>query len=480
MSPVRRKRLWIVPWLVVACVLATFIVLRCAPQAPRPNVLWITIDSLRSDHLGCNGYERAQTANIDRLARQGALFTQCVSQATFTNMSVPSMITGKYPYFTGVRTIVPDLDSSHVTLAEALSNQEYFTCAFPEPWLLGFLQGFQRWQQISHQTQQKTQWCLQTLDGLDTRPFFIWLYYWDPHAPYNPPQEQMQAFQADSVEPGTGRLPESIRTASDEDLKDATGCYRGEAEVLVRINQGRITPTDADRIHLIDLYDAEIALVDVHLGQVLDSIRSKGLWDNTLVVLNADHGESFGEHGRYYHGLTLYEEEVRVPLIIKPAGFASAGKIIDGPVRNLDIMPTILDYCGVKAPRGLQGQSLRPQLESDAAVHLPTCVETHNLANRTHLIGYRTDQYMLIYNLTLDQAEMYHLSEDAAQRHNLLIAEGTSEEAGAQAEQTEARLQESLLNMLGAETLSDLKVVQTGAALDPRARERLKALGYIY
>lgn len=181
-----RRRGWIVLLLVLA--IATVIghrLLRLR-RAPQPNVLWITMDSLRPDHLGCSGCGRAQTPNIDAPAHQGALFTQCISQSNYTHISVLSMITGKYPFFLGARMIPTDLDSSHLTLAEALTAQGYFACALAEPWPAGFFQGLKEWNKISHLTIQKTHRCPEAVEGLVGHPFFIWLCYWDPHAPYTP------------------------------------------------------------------------------------------------------------------------------------------------------------------------------------------------------------------------------------------------------------------------------------------------------
>jgi len=104
----------------------------------RPNVLWITMDSLRADHLGCYGYQRAHTPHIDALAREGVRFQQCVSQASYTRISVPSMITGKYPFFLNMRMLHGDLDTAHVTVVEAMTAAGYFTCAIAEPWPAGF------------------------------------------------------------------------------------------------------------------------------------------------------------------------------------------------------------------------------------------------------------------------------------------------------------------------------------------------------
>jgi hypothetical protein len=239
---------------VVAILIATAIIIFLlwpSPQAVRPNVLWITMDSFRADHLGCIDPRGARTPVLDELAEEGALFTQCVAQAPFTHISVPSMITATYPYLLNIRQLGLDLDSAHVTLAEALAREGYLTYGILEEWPESYYQGFEKLRQGPSGTQQKTQWCLQALDEPDDRPFFIWLYYWDPHAPYTPPVEHMRTYEKDYT------LMDGIR-AYERDLRDATGLYGGSILLLGRINRGLITLTPEERDHLINLYDAEI------------------------------------------------------------------------------------------------------------------------------------------------------------------------------------------------------------------------------
>jgi len=455
---------------------AAILSLTCSrPQATRPNVLWITMDSLRFGHLGCAGSPRAHTPTIDALASEGALFTGNIAQSTYTRVSVPSMITGKYPFFAGIRMIVPDLDSSHVTLAEALAAEGYFTYGLLQYWRPGFFQGFETMGQQSESTIEKTEWCLETLDQLDDRPFFIWLYYWDPHAPYTPPAEHMRRYESDYVWDEDAPYHKPKANASDQELRDASGHYAGSLIFLLEVNRGHITPTEAERDHLINLYDAEIAFVDAALERVIDRIKELGKWDDTMVILNADHGEAFGEHGHYYHGYSIYEEEVRVPLIIKPPESGFPGKVVNGPVRNMDIMPTILDYCGVSPPEQMQAQSLRPFIETDQQPDLPTCIETHRLQTQTHLLGYRDGRHKLIYNLSGGGSELYDLVADPGETRDLL-----SGEPGEQTARLETRLQNNLLEMLGVPDLAVLKLGDARTLMDQQTRERLKALGYIY
>jgi len=384
-----------------------------SPRRDRPNVLWITMDSFRADHLGCASPRGAHTPVLDDLAAEGTLFIQCVAQAPYTHISVPSMITATYPYLLDIRQLGLELDSTHVTLAEALAEEGYFTCGILEDWPPSYYQGFEKLYKGPSGTSRKTQACLQTLEELDGRPFFIWLYYWDPHAPYTPPEEHMRVYEKDYA------LMNASRPYG-QDLRDATGLYGGSILLLGRINRGLIRLTPEERQHLIRLYDAEITFVDAEIGTVFKQLKELGLWDRTIIVLNADHGEVFGEHGHYYHGHSLYEPQIRVPLIVKPP---------------------------------------------------PTCLETHNLQPPGHQVGYRTEDHKLIYDLFDGGVELYDLKADPSEADDLMVSESAPE--------LEIRLREEMLAGLKAGSMEDLAMPEESPHIRPEVRDRLRALGYV-
>ena len=424
------------------------------------------MDSLRADHLGCYGYARAHTPHIDALAAEGARFTQCVSQASYTRISVPSMITGKYPFFLNMRMLHGDLDTAHVTVAEAMAAGGYFTCAIAEPWPTGFFQGIEVVDFQHRETTRKTQRCLQILKDLDERPFFIWLYYWDPHAPYQPPEQYLELI--DRAADGPSDFPPEERRLP---------AVRGSNLLLLaQLNRGTIKLTEAQRSEMVRLYDGEIAFVDEGIGQVATALKRMGLWDNTLVILSADHGEAFGEHGLYYHSHSLYEEEIRVPCVVKPPHFGASGREIAGLVRNMDISPTILDYCGVTAPENIQGRTLRPFIVSQQNPHLPSCLETHSAQKKKHLMAYRTEDHKLIDQLPAEATELYDLKADPEERNNLLTAGPSG--GGQSIPELENHLRREMLTALGVTSPAELELGNV-TAMDPETRERLKALGYI-
>jgi arylsulfatase A-like enzyme len=514
----------LVPVFVLLAILAASLTLWTTRPPQQPNVLWITMDSLRYDHLSCMGYERPTSPTIDALAAHSALFRQCIAQSNYTNISVPSMVTGIYPALLDVRTPLHDLDDLFITLAEHLDEAGYATAAVVPDWPGGINQGFQRLEVPDSDTDKRTQACLDILSSLDDRPFFIWLYYWDPHAPYLPPEPFAERF---GVEPETPPIPEGAAVSA-EDLARWRRASENRLgwemmKTLVKINEGNASPEEGYRQRLIDRYDAEIAYVDDRLGRVLETIKNSGLWDETLVILNADHGEGFGEHGLFFHGYGFYEEEIRVPLIIKPPRSLSSPRMIETTVRNLDIMTTVLDYCRRPIPEELNGRSLRPGIEGHRMDDLPAAMESNTPEKGIHLAGYRSGGYKVIYRLG-EPPELYHLLQDPGERVNLLSAQdsgdeggregtagegaggtagemaaarsggddggGTTGEGAGQAEpvagpdpdagRTEQQLRRELLAVYGFDRIEDLLYTYRKRDIDPENLEKLRALGYIY
>ena len=476
--------------LAILVILAAVVVLRLTSRPSRPNVLWITMDSLRYDHLTCMGYERPTSPTIDALAEQSVLFRQCIAQSNYTNISVPSMVTGTYPTLLDVRTPLHDLDDLFVTLAEQLTEAGYASWAVLPDWPTGINQGFERVEIPDSDTERRTRACLDFLRELDERPFFIWLYYWDPHAPYLPPEEFADRF---GVEQDTPPVPAGAQVSA-EDLarwRQSTQRRRGweMMKTMVKINEGNAAPEEGYREQLIDSYDAEIAYVDDRLGQVLDAIRGLGLWDRTMVILNADHGEGFGEHGLFFHGYGLYEEEVRVPLIIKPPRSLSSPRTIETAVRNLDIMATVLDYCRQPVPGEINGRSLRAGMEGGRLEDLPAAMESNTPEKGVHLAGYRRGGFKVIYRRG-EPAELFHLVADPLERVNLLAAAagdtgsgvepGAAGTARADADRIERRLRQALLAVYDVDRVEDLLYTYRRRDVDPENLEKLRALGYIY
>jgi arylsulfatase A-like enzyme len=456
-----KKRLW--PWMLVVLSLTL-----CGSFLPgcsrpdRPNVLWITMDSLRADHLGCYGYDSAHTPHIDALAATGVRFEECIAQGTYTRISLPSMVTGQFPFFTGLRMQGGALDSSHTTLAEIFREHGYATFSLTnQVWSPSYGQGFQETSPRDLSTPERTDLIIEKIERYGNAPFFLWLYYWDPHAPYIPPVEYLQLY-----EPERTSVPQKLHRP---------GMTAAELDTLRR--------DPRYRRHMVNRYDAEIAYVDDGIGQVVDTLKRLGLFDRTIIVLNADHGESFGEHQRFGHGSTVHDEELKVPLVIKLADSQYGGRTIGGHVRNVDIMPTILDGCRLPIPQACNGRSLLPFLESDAVPELPSVTETHY--QDVHLLAYRHRGDKVIYDLGRDRVQLYDLQTDPGEHTNLLSETAAIEPSGEEmthpARQREGQLRSELLALLAVQQMSDLFMTEKDIKeIDADTKKRLRALGYVY
>ena len=317
----------------------------CRRAQERPNLVLVTVDTLRADHTTPYGYGRDTTPVLARLAREGVVVDQAYAPMATTGPSHASMFTSRYPLSLGYLRNGQRLDEGLTTLAERLHAAGYRTSAAVSSFVLdkrlGFAQGFgtydsrfekqratatmERWEGLTvpagfdRRADETTDIALAWLArrGKD-RPFFLWVHYFDPHQPYSPPT------------PWDGRF--------------APAAGKGPADMVA-------------------LYDGEIAFTDHGLGRLVDAIEAEGLSARTLVAVTADHGEGLMQHGHMGHGLHLYEEAVRVPLVFRWPGSLPAGARLPGPVEHVDLVPTVLDLLGV--PRGqdeLQGQSLAPAL----------------------------------------------------------------------------------------------------------------------
>jgi arylsulfatase A-like enzyme len=343
-APPRRR-----PAVVAALAAAVMPALAACARTPPPSIVLVTIDTLRADHLGCYGYGRPVSPRIDALARESTLFEQARTTLPRTTQSVASILTGRLPKSHGARGLFARLPETNTTLAEILKRAGFDTAAFVSNSFLrprqGFEQGFdlydnpeERWD--SDSAAEVTAAAVRWLDAHPAgRPFFLWAHYLDPHWRYEPPAPWDKAF-----DPGfTGKF------TLYQDL-DSGRFTKGQ------VIFGDVLDAAQDR-HVIALYDGEIARTDAAVGALLD--RLAALDGPLLVVLTSDHGESLGEHGYHYaHGEYLYEEGLRVPLLVRYPGVVPAGARERAAALNIDVAPTILALAGVPGLQGVEGRPL--------------------------------------------------------------------------------------------------------------------------
>jgi arylsulfatase A-like enzyme len=331
----------------------------CGRGSPRPNVLFLLIDSLRYDHLGFSGYARPTSPCLDSLAADGAAFVASTAQEPQTLGSVPSVMTGRYPLSTFYRTstAIPDepvpvpaasLGDGLPTVARMLQKSGYTTAAFITSALVnrriwGVWEQFDHWDRsvecctgdcAERINDQVIRWLAESGD----EPWLCYVHYNDVHHPYDAPQEYASRFSR-----SYGKLP----------VPTLDG-MRGRAR------KGDLTREELE--HIVGMYDAEIAYLDSQIRRLLREISALGSDRGLLVVVASDHGDEFYEHGDFGHTRTLYEELTRVPLILSWSDRIPSGILVDARVRNVDIIPTITDLVGAETPQGVQGLSLLPYL----------------------------------------------------------------------------------------------------------------------
>jgi len=301
-------------------------------KCPDCNVIFIIIDALRPDHLGCYGYERNTSPNIDRLAKEGVYFSNCSATSSSTAYASVGLLTGKYLMISGGDEAGGILDKRFLTLGEYFKEFGYFNAAFLNnahyALSTGFERGFDIHKNYIGDAAQTTDEVIGFLNNYsNTDPFFIWVHYIDPHAPYLAPEEFFRVFKEDN-----------LWKRNDKKLK-----VNPRKDVDPYLSEGYIPKIafHKDKYYFnyyVARYDGEILYTDFHIGRLL-----KELPGDTIIILTADHGESLGEHNVYCdHGENIYDEVLSIPLIIKDSKYFKGGKKIPEVVSSIDIVPTIL------------------------------------------------------------------------------------------------------------------------------------------
>jgi len=397
-----------------------------------PNIILITVDTLRADRLGCYGSKTVTTPAMDSLARDGVVFERALSQVPLTFPSHAAILTGTYPAYTGVQDFTsPPLGPEFRTLAESLKANGYATGAVVSSFVLdrswGVARGFDFYDDaflgtsffekdpalVERPAKESVDHALAWLERTRRRPFFLWLHLYDPHSPYRPPEPFRAQYQ--------GRL-----------------------------------------------YDGEIAYADHELGRLMDWLRSHRLYAGTLVVLVSDHGESLGEHGEREHGFFIYNSTTHVPLILKPqnGSFLRPSRRTD-PVETIAVAPTLLAIAGIRDPIQKQFQAEGLFAGSAGKFEPMAYSETFYPFSSFGWNPLRSLESGRYHYIEAPRAEFYDLQSDPEEKHNL---------AGEQPA-VSAVLKEKLGELLARHAAPQKAAANPG--LSPETIEKLRALGYV-
>jgi len=465
------------------------------------NIILLSLDTLRRDRLGCYGYGRPVSKNIDRIAGRGALFENVTSPSPWTLPSHVSLFTSLHPGAHGVEKIDQAIPPAVTTLSEVLKNQGYQTAGFCGGGLVhskfGFSQGFEIYEDdLSRRLHEILPPAMEWLKKMDRERFFLFLHCYDIHSPYSPVDASyrnlytggLNRLSRDRLDPILDKWNRNL-DLSKEDMDDLVFFFYKYYDLLVGMHQKERIREGADlRKKILDhvnegwrdsahfkedlalvqgLYDGEIAATDQVLGGLFDFMTERNLWENTLFVLLSDHGEGLMDHGILEHTRNLHDELIRVPLIMVFPDGKYAGLRIRQQVALIDVMPTILNYLGIPRREHLtmQGASVLPVLEGkpDERPGLSSC----RLHIRSKSLVWK--HFKLIVDEEDNRRTLFDLSEDPLEKNNIINERpDMAEEMFKKLEEMARRNQELNKNFQPARV-----------ELDNQLESQLKELGYI-
>lgn len=392
----------------ISLLIGLFMLLISGCSRRLPNIILVSIDTLRADHLSCYGYERHTSPILDSLASRGALFELCQAQAPWTLPSHATMFTGLTVRNHGTTLSGGNekkLDPSLASLPVLLHDNGYRTAGFvnvrflTEPF--GFNTGFDHfvfdsengWM-AEYTVNSAVNWLREELDSQEEGediPLFMFIHLWDVHSPYNPPVPFANYFT---------------------DLTRETSCEwaMGEGDEV-------LNPEDKD--FFIARYDGSISYVDHELGRLFSELRTLGISDNTLIIITADHGEEFFEHGGVSHGRTLFQEQLHVPLIIAGPGIA-AGERRDIPCGLFDLFPTIVGQTDLAIPDSLDGIDLFSRDYNEERVIPSSGIRSDNILEFSQ-VALLKDRQKLIWGIHSETGMQFDLNSDPGETHPLPI-----------------------------------------------------------
>jgi len=462
-------------------------------QKPPPQgVILVIADTLRRDHLQPYGYDRKDAPVLARLASEGALFRDNIAQATWTKVSVSSIITSLYPTTHGIKDMPDRMPVSVTTLAEVYRAAGYATFATSSVPFTGRLTNLHQGVEVLHEAtslldlgyESKTSrtYVDRLLEWVELHrdvPFFAFLHIFDPHSPFEPYRPYDNLWMSPREIDQHRKDMERVKEFIEEDFFKREGLANPAELRKAGVDQERYVAAQKA------WYDSSIRAMDVEIGRLLERLEDLGIAESTLVAFASDHGEEFLEHGRPFHGFNTYGEMLNVPLLLHWPGAVPGGVSVDETVENLDLMPTLLDLSQLPAPERAQGQSLLPLLTGADPTALgwtsrpafaersiaPVAFEMDREATESRAIV--DDGWKLIRNLTRPagrpEFELYDHRQDPLNLHDVA------------AEHTEIveRLAEKLEAWHARALRARVEPDEGQADVSPEELEKLRALGYL-
>lgn len=424
--------------------IAAPVAVACRPQPAPRTVLLVVVDTLRADRLGLYGNSRPTSPHLDELGRDSIVYQRAYAQAPWTTASIASLLTSRFPRTLGIAQESSILDERWRLLPELFRAAGYRTGAVvshtfcSRRW--GFDQGFESFDESSVGAPEDaiapgvSDAGIAFLDAHPEEPVFLFLHYFDPHFSY----VEHEGFRFAPAPGYRGPIADRVRAPSLRHLRD--GLSQADVHEMQRV------------------YDSEVAWVDHHIGRVLDALHRSGRYAGAAIVVTADHGEEFLDHGSLGHGRTLYDEQLHVPLLVKLPGRAAG--LVDDPVALLDVFPTLAAVAGLSLDGGERGVDL---LDREPPGSRPLFAETERFGRFRSV---RLGGFKLIENTRTGAVQLFDLRQDPGERRNL-------------AEHQRRRLSE-LENALEQWRVTTPRgPVLREIDLSAEERERLKALGYL-
>jgi len=440
-----------------------------AAAAPKPpnakgpsyrghNIIIVSVDTLRADHLGAHGYQRPTSPRMDALAKESVLFERAFAPRGHTWPSLVSLLTALYPPRTNVRGPGDMLEPGLVTVVETLEQSGYETAAFLANFCqnggIMFKDSFCKYQDDQAVTERAIAW----LDRPHDRPFFLWLHLMSPHAPFRPP-------------PDLDRFTD----------KTYRGPINGSRQTQHKIFDEQLELSAADLANVVGLYDGDVLWSDAFVGKFHDALKQRGLLERSIVVLTSDHGEELYQHHKYMeHGCSIYDSVLHIPMALRLPDGKWAGQRRGGVVGLLDLMPTLFDLVGVPRSPGFDGESFVDLLPADRDKRFPAVISEHFRRRQGGLLlSIRTRRWRYIYNpsevptfclpagphFKVAREELYDHDADPLEQRNVVAAHP----------EVAAELQRELL----ANYPVDNEARPARKTQDPETLESLKSLGYI-